>query len=1069
MRQKIDCFTVRFCAVVLLLFFAGAAFAQTKISGNVTNAKDKQPLAFATVTVKGTNVATTTSATGDFTITVPAGRNILVISSVGFEDEEVALGANTTVSVMLKEKVSDLNEIVVTGYTAQKKKSLTGSVAVVNVKDLKAVPAGSPEQMLQGRAAGVNVITSGEPGTGSNIRIRGITSFGNVDPLVIIDGVQASLRDINANEIESFQVLKDGAAAIYGVRGSNGVIIVTTKKGRSGKAVVTYDGYYGMQQQLSGNVFNLLNTQEMADVTWLSLNNTLDRNGQAGNPSHPQYGNGTSPVVPDYILSGSRNGVVGEPTQAEIDAYNIDYSKGPISQIMSANKSGTDWFDEIFNNAPIQSHTVTASGGSDRSNFLASFGYFDQQGTLDYTYLKRYSARINTTFNIKNNIRIGENVYMFYKDNPRTPGGNLSEGNPISMSYREQPIIPVRDYFGNYAGTRASGLGNAQNPVANVERTADNKGNGWQVIGNAFAEVDFAKHFTVRTSFGGTMDNFYYWFFNYRTYENAENNASNGFSENAGYNRSWIWTNTINYKNTFGKHNVNVLAGIEALDNYGRGVGGGRLEYFSLNPNYWILPNGASGVTNYSYAYQNSLYSQFAKLDYAFADKYLFGATFRRDGSSVFGSESRYGTFPSFSAGWIVSQESFMQGVSWINNLKLRGSWGKMGSALNVDPTNSYNLYGGTVDGGSNGSYYDINGTSTSSVQGFIATRNGNPNTGWEEDIITNIGFDATLFKNKIDFSAEWYEKSVNGLLFTDQAPATVGGAALPVVNIGDVKNTGFDFTVNYHGTAGKDFKFDIGLVLTTYKSEIVNIPGEYFESGGSRIGNFVRNQVGQPISAFYGYDVVGIFQTDEEAKAWNQDAAAYGRFKYRDVTGDGKITADDRTFFGNPNPDFTYGLNLGATYKGFDFSMFLYGSQGNDLINYVRYWTDFYPSFQGAKSKDLLYNSWSPERPNAKTPIAENEATFSTNQVPNSYYLEDGSYLRCKSLIIGYTIPAEKMRKWGIDKCRVYFQAANLFTITDYTGLDPELSGSNAAFGIDYGNYPNNQRMFNIGVNLAF
>lgn len=695
-------------------------------------------------------------------------------------------------------------------------------------------------------------------------------------------------------------------------------------------------------------------------------------------------------------------------------------------------------------------------------------GYFDQQGTYLNTYLKRYSARINTTFNVKNNIRIGENAYMFYKDNPQI--GVLGE-TPIAVLYREQPIIPKYDINGGYAGSRGAGLGNASNPFADADRRANNKGNDWQIIGNVFGEVDFLKHFTARTSFGGTMDNYYYYSYTYHTYENAENNGSNGYNEGAGYNRSWIWTNTINYKNTFGKHNVNVLGGIEAISNFGRGLFGNDLSFFTDNPNYWSLNNGSSdgSPANGSSVYQNSLYSQFGKLDYSYNDRYLLGVTVRRDGSSVFGADSRYGVFPAFSAGWVLSQESFMQNVSFVNNLKIRGSWGKLGSQLNVDPTNAFNLYGG----GFGDAYYDINGTSTSTLQGFRATRIGNPKTGWEEDQLTNVGVDVTLFKNKLDFSAEWYKKSVNGLLFQDQVPIiATGGAAAPVVNIGNIENKGFDFSAAYHANITKDLKLDISANVTTYKSNIVEIPGDYFtaSSGGSRIGDWTRNQVGHPIGTFYGYVVEGIFQSQAEVdKAPKQDAKAVGRFRYKDVNGDGEITADDRDFFGNPNPDFTYGINIGASYKGFDFSMFLYGSQGNQNINYVRYWTDFYPSFQGVKSKDLLYNSWSTDRPNARTPIAENESNFSNNGVVNSYYLEDASYLRCKSLMIGYTIPSDKLKRIGMDKCRVYLQAANLFTITNYTGQDPEVTGSNASFGIDYGTYPNNQKIFTVGVSVAF
>jgi TonB-linked SusC/RagA family outer membrane protein len=1044
---------------LFLVFFSFTVFAQKSVTGKVTNKANGQAIGGATITVKGTTTVTLTNQEGVFTIGVKDNNAVLVVTVVGFEAIEQAVAGKATLNFALTETTNQLNEVLVTGYSAQRKKDITGSVSVVSVKDLKAVPAGSPEQMLQGRAAGVNVITSGSPGAGSNVRIRGITNFGNVDPLYIIDGVQGSIRDINPNDIESLQVLKDaGAASIYGVRGANGVIIVTTKRGKSGRASVTYDAYVGTQRPPGGNPFNLLNTQEMANVTWLALKNS-------GQPvTHPQYGSGATPVIPDYIQAGGTAGIVGTSPATDPSLYNIDFSR-PIYQIVRANKTGTDWFHEIFKPAMIQSHTITASGGNDKNTYLFSLGYFNQQGTLMNTYLKRYSARVNTTFNIKNNIRVGENLFIFSRDNPQI--GNQSEGNEISMSYRQQPIIPVYDINGGFAGTAAKNLGNAQNPVAMRMRAKDNKGYSWTIQGNLFAEVDFLDHFTARTSFGGTVDNFYYYNFGYRTYENAENNASNSFSENAGYNRQYTFTNTISYNNIFAeKHSVRALAGIEAVESYGRGVGGGALGLFSNSPDFRILNNGSSGFTNYSYVYQNSLYSLFGRVDYAYNDKYLLGATVRRDGSSRFGPERRYGVFPSFSLGWRMSRESFLKDVSWINDLKLKGSWGKLGNQLNVDPANAFSLYGG----GPGNAYYDINGTSTGTVQGFIQTRIGNPRTGWEENILTNVGFDAVLFKSKIDLSVEYYQKKINGLLFTDQAPATVGGASLPVVNIGNVTNKGWDISLTYHGTGSRDFKYDVGVVFTTYKSNIADIPGQYFTSGGSRIGDFVRNQVGNPIGAFYGYKVIGLFSDAADvSKSPAQDAAAPGRFKYADINGDNKITDADRTFFGNPNPDFTTGINLNASYKNFDLSMFLYGSFGNDVINYVRYWTDFYPSFQGVKSQNLLYNSWTASNKSAKTPIAENESNFSNNGVVNSYYMENGSYLRCKSFILGYTVPSATLKKWGIDKFRVYVQAANLFTITKYTGLDPELGGSNTAFGIDYGNYPNNQKNFNIGVSVTF
>ena len=1048
------------CLLIFCILTSIIVNAQAQVSGSVTASDDRQPVIGASVLIKGTNTGTVSDASGRFSINAKQG-DVLVISFLGYLPREIAIGTQTNYAITLQPSSSNLNEVVVTGYSSQRKKDITGSVSVVSVKDLKDVPAGSPEQMLQGRAAGLNIITSGQPGSGSNIRIRGITSFGNTDPLVIVDGVQASLTNINANDIESIQVLKDaGAASIYGVRGANGVIVVTTKKG-SGKTKITYDSYFGTQRPLK-NGFPLLNPQEMADLTWLAYRNSGQVNEITKNPEHPQYGNGAKPVLPDYILpTGAKE---GDPT-VNLSLYNIDFTK-PSYQIVKANKQGTDWFHEIFKPAAIQSHTLTASGGTDNSSYLFSGGYFNQQGTLINTYLKRYSARINTQFNIKDKIRIGENLFVFNRDNPQI--GNQGEGNEISNSYRTQPIVPVYDINGNFGGGAGARLGQGSNPVASRTRAKDNKGNQWDVQGNVFAEVDFLKRFTVRTSFGGILNLGYNYNFGFRTYENAENVGQNSYNENSTYNRNWTWTNSLTYSEVFAeKHNVKIFAATEAIEGYGRGVGGNRVNLFSNDPNFRNLSNGSpTGQGNYSYAYQNSLFSLIGRLDYSFNEKYLFSATVRRDGSSVFTPERRYGIFPSVTAGWRISNEPFMKGVEWINDLKLRGGYGILGSQANVNATNSYTLFGG----GAGDSYYDIGGVNTGSVRGFRESSIGNPATSWEENKITNIGLDATLFNSKFDISFEVYKKTIKGLLFPQPLPATAGGAGRPTINIGNVENSGIDLSTNYHGRVQNDFSYDIGLILTTYKNNITNIPGDYFGAGGSRIGDFARNQEGRSIGAFFGYDVLGIFQNAAEVTSSpTQDAAAPGRFKYRDVNGDGKISDTDRTFFGNPNPDFTYGLNLGVNYKNFDFSTFFYGSQGNDVINYVRWWTDFFPSFQGAKSKDALYNSWSTTNTSGTTPIAENVSNFSNNGVPNSYYKEDGSYLKCKSLILGYTIAPSNLNRYGIDRLRLYVQAANLFTVTKYTGLDPELSGNNSAFGIDYGNYPNNQPNYNFGINLTF
>jgi len=731
--------------------------------------------------------------------------------------------------------------------------------------------------------------------------------------------------------------------------------------------------------------------------------------------------------------------------------------------------------------APMQSHTITASGAAEKSTYLYSLNFLDQKGTLLNTYLKRYTARANTSWNIKNNIRLGENLTVFYKDNPRI--GNNQEGNDINNTAWEQPIIPVLDAGGGFGGTAGSQLGNSSNPYANRMRSKDNQNYNWQVQGNVYAEVDFAKHFTAKTVFGGRIDNYYGFYHNYRSYENAENGSSNGYGEYGGYNNNYNWTNTINYSNIFKQnHSIKLMAGYEMLKVAGRQVGGSRVNYFSDNTDYLSLNTGSPiGQNNYSNFYKQTGTSILAKIDYAFKDKYLIGLNGRRDGSSVFGPDKRYGNFWSASAGWMISQEDFFKNVKGINSLKLRGSYGILGSISNVSALNQYTLYGGS--GGS--SYYDLFGTSNSTVMGFYATNLGNTATGWERDNILDIGFDATVLNNKLDISFDWYEKRIDGLLFQDQAPAVVGvGSQLPQVNIGDMKNTGIDLALNYRGKINNDLSYTVGANIGAYKSTIINIPGAagFFEAAGTHnTGNQVRNAIGHPVGAFFGYKIAGIFKDAADVKGWATETdAAPGRFKYVDVNKDGKITDADRTFFGNPNPAFTLGLNLGLTYKKFDVSAVVYGSFGNDVLNETRYFQDFVPQFQNSKSIPVLTQSWLPAdrskpraewtavNPNAKYPIAENDSWFSTNGVINDFYMEDGSYVRVKQLSIGYTIDPSTLKRYGIDKARIYVQGANLFTFTKYSGLDPEVAGSSVSFGVDYGVYPPSKQ-FNVGVSLTF
>ena len=1050
---------------VILLLFVFAASAQKQVSGIIK--ENNNPVVGATVEVKGTNVATITGPQGNFVINVPAGRTVLVVSYVGLETQEVNIADKTSVDVTMVAVNTTLNEVVVTGYTAQAKKDITGSVSVVKVSDLKSVPAANASSQLQGRVAGVTVTQDNRPGTESSVKIRGFSSFGDNAPLYIIDGIPSGgISGINPNDIESMQVLKDAAAAsIYGARASNGVIIVTTKKGRTGAAKVNYNMYYGFSSP--GKGWDLLNSQEMADLTWLSYQNA----GQAVPTT--QYGSGATPRLPDYILPAGK--LEGDPAvNPNLYNLNLDDINGSYL-IMRANKAGTDWYDEITDNAPIQNHNITLSGGADRSRYLMSFDFFDQDAILIYSYFRRYTLRVNTEFNVKKNIRIGQNLQVrTQNDNTVGNNGNNGEGTELGHAYRNQPIIPVYDIMGNFAGSRAPNLGNANNPVANSFRRKENRGQSLNVFGNVYAEVDFLKHFTARTSFGGQLNYFNSYGFSYKTYENSENNTGNSYNEYFSRFREWTWTNQITYKNTFGqKHDVVALIGTEAVEGWGRDLTGTRVNYFVENMDFWALNSGgaAGQQAGGSPFTPSSLNSYFGKIDYTYDNKYLLGVTVRRDGSSRFGPENRWGTFPAFSAGWRVTEEAFMDNVRWLNDLKIRGSYGRMGNQR-INPANAFDLY----VGGPGSSNYDITGSSNSTAQGFQQSFVGNPSGKWETNITQNYGFDAVLFNGKTEVTFDLYRKKTEDLLFRLPALAAAGAGAASnpaFFNVASMKNNGIDFSVlqkfNLGGKNG--VRIDAQLTFTTYNNEITGLAEglDFYDTRGSRIGNWVRNQIGHELSSYFGYQVVGIFKDAAEVSAAPaQDQKAPGRFRYQDTNGDGTVNDADRVFLGSPNPDFTYGLNINAAYKSFDMSMFFYGSQGNEIMNYVKWWIDFFPSFQGNKSKDLLYNSWTSSKTDAKVPIAENASNFSNNNAVNSYYLEDGSFLRMKNLTIGYTLPSSILNKVKIDKVRIYVQGTNLFTATKYTGLDPEIFGADDSFGVDEG-MVRSPRQFLIGLNVNF
>lgn len=1035
----------RFVLLFLWLACSHAVLAQERVVTGTVKDETGSAMPGVNVLVVGTSNGTVTDASGKYSISVGSGARLL-FSFIGYTSQEVAVGASTTLDVSLKTDVTELSEIVVTGYASQEKKDLTGSVGTVKVSDLTQIPSSNVTNQLQGRIAGVTVSGDGRPGQPAKVRIRGFGSFQANDPLYIIDGVPTQdISTINPNDVESMSVLKDaGAASIYGSRASNGVIIVTTKKGTKSGVKVNYDMYYGSQDPGSGPD-NLLNSKEYADLQWLVYRN------DGTNETHPVYGasSNASPTLPTWAAD-------------------------------------TKWYEQITRNALIMNHDISLSGGNESAKFYAGVNYFNQEGIVVTNFSKRFSARVNSEFKIKDRVTIGQNMTVTGRSGLGVNGvGN--ENSPISRIYMSQPIIPVRITQeiqfsptsrkfvpGEYGGTGiAPRLGNTPNILADLERAKDNRSQDVRVLGSMFLDVKILESLSFRSTFGGTFQNGYNRNWTGSTYERAENVATPAYNENAYFNNDWVWTNALTFNKTFDAHKILAVAGYEAVKyGIGRSVSATRAGYFSNAFSFRTVSNGAQITAAESgYNTPTTLESQFVRADYSFSDKYLLSATVRRDGSSRFGENNRYGVFPSVSAGWRVSEESFMAGAEFLSDLKIRGGYGTMGNQLAVSPVNQYDLFGGSPST----SNYSVSGSSTSSSQGFRPTRIGNPNAKWETNVTTNIGFDAGLFDNKLQISFDWFNKATKDLLFDPALPGTAGGATQPFINIAEMKNTGVDIQIGYKKVVSSDLSFDATLTFTSYKNEILKITDgiQYFDWSipATRIGAFTRNAVGNPIGSFWGYQVEGLFQTTSEiTSAPTQDGAEPGFFRYANIDASNNvINPNDRTFIGNPNPDFTYGLNLGATYKNFDFSVFLYGSQGNDIFNYNRWWIDFWPSFQNQKSKDLLYNSWTTTRTNTNVPKASNKSNFSNNTQSVSFYVEDGSFVRLKNLQIGYTVPKAAISKIGLSNARIYVQGVNLFTATKYTGVDPDLNtGDDRAFGVDLGAYPL-VKQYLVGLNIGF
>ena len=1063
---------------LLALFVASVAIGQERaVSGTVTDDQGAG-MPGVNVLVKGTTIGTATSADGSFRLNVPSDQAVLVVSFIGYATKEVTVGSQTTLNIALDLDVTALQEVVVTGYTTDQRKDVTGAVATVKAKALTVVPSGNVEQQLQGRVAGVTVITNGQPGTTSQIRVRGFGSFGGNEPLYIVDGLPVTTTDfLNPDDIESTTVLKDAAAAsIYGARAASGVIVYTTKKGSrtAKKLTINYDGMFGFTNPGTGQ--EMMNPQDFADWTWNALNNTANFNS-APFPGHQQFGaNASAPVIPQYLLVGASSGpAAGTPVPA---SYNVTDFNRPIYQYFKPNMAGTDWYDEITRTAPLSRNSIGISGGTESSRFYLGLGQYEQDGILNHQHLSRYSVRFNSEYDILKKLRIGENLQFTYRAVRLLQGDNGGFGvsddeNDVLQAFRMPTIIPVYDEMGGWAGTRAAGFNNPRNPVANLDRQKDNRGFGTGATGNVYLEFEPVAGLTLRTSFGGTYGSNYFYSYFGRQYENSENNAAVTYNEGAGFGTAWTFTNTVAYKKSFDKHALDVLVGQEALNfGSGRNMNGTGLNPFTEDRDFVTLSTttaGATRVVNSGYSKGINFASYFGRVQYVFDDKYIGNFVLRRDGSSRFGPESRYGVFPAFSAGWRVSSESFMAGASSIvDDLKIRGGWGIMGNSNPVAPANQFSTYTTNI-GNSSYPIADAGG-----VEGFYRNRIGNPAAKWEKAVTMNIGFDGSFFGGKLDVVFDWWKKNTEDLLLT--VPQTVENgsfAALPSINIGKMENKGVDVQVITRGTSG-GLGYEVTLNGGFLHNEIVALSegATYITTinPGYRGLNPIRNQLGHSISAFYGYKVAGLYQNASEVSSGpTQTDAAPGRFRYEDLNGDNAITAADRTYIGSPVPKFSGGLNFKLTYSNFELESYMFLQTGNDIFNASKLFTDFYPLFAGASISERVKDSWTPTNTGATIPIFENAANFSTVTSTNSFYVEKGGYFRMQNITLAYNFPAAVLSRLKMEKLRLFASTNNVFTITNYEGLDPSVGGNaDTQFGIDVGNYPIT-RSVTFGLNLGF
>lgn len=1048
------CINVHLCrvALVLLLWVPASLLAnpsQNKtITGIVTSGTDNEPLIGVSVQVKETATGGITDMDGKYSVSAQQGQT-LVFSYIGYTSQEIKVGASSTINVSLKEDTEMLDEVVVVGYGVQKKKLVTGATVQVKGENIAKLNTTNPLQAMQGQTPGVNIAsTSGQPGADMKVTIRGLGTVGKSAPLYLIDGVGGDISTLNPADIESIDVLKDAAsAAIYGAQAANGVVLITTKSGKEGKAVVSLDAYYGIQSV--ARKANMLNAEQYKTV--------MD--------------------------------------EQALNSGNAVYDWASMKSIWNADGTSvdTDWIDSMLkNDAKTQSYTLGITGGSATSTYAMSLGYMQQEGVVggaDVSNYERYNFRINSDHQIiKNLLKVGEQVSFVYKKNNGVDVGNLY-GNTLRGAFATSPLSPVYSdnnlYDTPYNDTSNSDWYNGDsNPYGSMMVNSNNENKTATFSGNFYAELTPIKNLKIRTVFGAVYSSSEYRRYTplYQFSIYTKNTENTKVEQNATHGLTMTWTNTAQYDWNLGEHAFNALLGMEAsgYDGTYLAAKGGILKEGFDDWDHAYVDNasgttretglGASGKPNDS----SRNVSYFARLGWNWKETYMLNATIRSDGSSKFASGHRFGWFPSISAGWTISNEKFMQKTqSWLDYLKIRASWGQVGNQ-SID---NYQ-YAAPIKSSTTNYLFGTGLGSANHIWGAYPSRLANENIKWETSEQFNVGIDTRFLNNRLGMNADFYVKTTKDWLVKAPILATVGTGA-PFINGGDVKNTGLEVALTWNDNIGKDFRYNIGLNGAYNKNEVGDIPTEDGLIQGpenqlyDNSPRFYRAENGHAIGYFWGYKTAGIFQNNQEIADWIsagngvlQSDAKPGDVKYVDVDHNGVIDDKDKTDLGKGMPDFTYGFSLGFDYKGFDFSLNANGSVGNQIVQSYRNHTNKKSNYTTA-----ILDRWTGEGTSNRMPRVTDT---NINWQFSDLYIQDGDFLRISSITLGYDF-ARLWKSKTISQCRFYAQIQNAFTFTKYDGMDPEIgygpeddNKNSWVSGVDYGYYPRPRTVL-FGVNIKF